>query len=50
MKKYRKPHSVLVNLESEGILDFNVSGEGDASDALAKRQNRIIIDDEEEDY
>lgn len=48
MKKYRKPHSVLVDLKSEGILDFTVSGGGDGSDALSKRQNRIIIDDDEE--
>ena len=48
MKEYIKPRLVVYNLTIEGLLNFAVSGEGDGSDALSKRGDHRIIEDDEE--
>lgn len=52
MKKiYKKPRTNLVSVEPTSLLDASIEfgGTGGGNTAEAKRQTRIIIDDEEED-
>ncbi len=48
MKRYYKPTTKEIYLDGELILAGSINDEGTDAEQLAKRQNRIIIDDEED--